>query len=214
MNLLLAIKRFLAPREEKEHIAELRALIKERCVATTTELPPEAQKKPKELEEVFGIQSDEDFFFGLVDRSLYTLNNIGRDQMPDGEKVIELIYCYRFEAGGGGTTTYLTNDTGDDAEHLDWAMEIIGEPNLANMFKKIKKAFPRGVIPSDRVKRCDHMELWEGKFEKLCNAMDDLYFESEESETENLVSKAARWARENKHVFEPVGLGNVASRRA
>jgi hypothetical protein len=202
MNPLLAIKRFLAPREEKERIAELKALIQERCAESDTELPPKAREKPKELEEVFGIQADEDFFFGLVDRSLYTLNNIGRNKMPEGEKVVELIYCYRFEANGGGTTTYLSNDTGDDAERLYWAFEVIGEPNLAKMFKKIKKAFPRGVIPADRVKRCDHMELWEGKFEKLCNAMDDQYFELEDSETDNLVAKAARWARANRNKFD------------
>lgn len=202
MNLLLAIKRFFRSREEKEQLADLCALMEERCVETAVELPIEAQEEPKGIHEVFEIQNEEDFFFALVERSLYTLNTLGRESMPKGEKLIELIYCYRFEANGGGTMSYLSNSTGDDADRLDWAMETIGESTLAGHFKKIKKAFSRGVIPSDRGKRCDHMELWNSRIEKLCDAMDEDYFKLEDSDAENLLAQSVRWARVNKEQFE------------
>ncbi|MGE9297067.1 MAG: DMP19 family protein [Puniceicoccales bacterium] len=207
MNPLLTIKRLFAPKEDKERIDRVKSFIEKQCANTQTELPPKAKEQPKELEELFTIEEDEDFFFGLVDRSLYTFNNIGKEHMPDGEKLIALIYCYRFETNGGGTTTYLSNSTGDEADQLDWALETIGSENLAAKFKEIKNEFPKGSIPSDRNRRCEHIELWEKKFGKLCNSMDHLYFELEDSETNNLMAMAVRWARKNKIEFVPVASG-------
>jgi hypothetical protein len=120
------------------------------------------------------------------------------DRLNESQKAILIVENLEREINNGGFNQFYWNSSGNYANETIDALIKIGANKTAEIVKKANSEFKNGIVPKDREKRQDELELIEDKAKENWNNLDSEFYEYNDDLTELLITFVIK----NKSDFE------------
>lgn len=109
------------------------------------------------------------------------------DGLNESQKVLLIVENLEREINNGGFHQFYFNSSGNYANETIDALTKIGANKTVEIVKKANLEFKKGVVPKDRVKRQNELELIKEKAEENWNKCDLEFYEYNDDLTELLM---------------------------
>ena len=109
-------------------------------------------------------------------------------RLNESQKILLIIENLEREINNGGFNQFYWNSSGNYANETIDALIKIGANKTAEIVKKANSEFKNGVVPKDRTKRQNELELIENKAEENWSNLDSEFYQYNEDLTELLIA--------------------------
>ena len=130
----------------------------------------------------------------------FCLYSLGIGNLNNYQKDIVIINELEMEINNGGFNQYYWNSSGNYANEVVNSLSKIGAYKTAEIVKTANLEFPNGIVPKDRGKRIEILNLIEEKSNKKWNSLDSKFYSqvNENGEFESITDLLIDFIKKNK----------------